>query len=1157
MNKLHWMLFTPNMARFCARAGHREGDQACPGGSLAAVATSLILLALAGCGDTSGDSAGADQPAPITMVSPSTASTAFAPLPVIVQVMPLKMGADSLSASAPVSTPVYDDTLAEVNPVPTSEPRTVPVSVYGTDLDQLVALHFGPTEYRLEAPVLPNPPDLRRKWLFDVPATVILESQWVRVETTSGTLGERFYFKEVSARHPDLVRTNGNIVALQTAQPLIVLGHNFFVNNTILLMDGAPLSPSSYGVEDGVNGAFRLTLRGLQAGAHTLQLRNPPHDPEADYQSGRPYRPFDSNVLDVAVVNAARADTQVTNGFTGMTFDGLTGAARRLDDLTDNHGYTLVGQHPWRLVVRALRNPRSLNYLENPVLGGPYVNPINAGCYQNFTAQPGPESMRLTWTGCQLPTISGAANRFEVEQTFTLDPSRPEVRLSTVVRRDAQNPVQDYGLVEVKSYVSIQDGPAVNDVVWDTPDVGSVERFGTAAGRHIETYHSPGFTMPSMGGRDTCPGDPVLPELNCEAGATREGWMNHDGDGFGWYAASAPTSAHYDIDGHWLAVFPDDDALTPISTVHQGDLGEFRSTVGDIVEDNYHADSFDYGDPMEWAIAMGKGSKFTGSETWINIADRVREHYQSRGLLQTPLEQIAGIPGLHKKLTAHSVYGGDAEVTDELGQPRSPRQEFIDAFLRGMDQYGIEPDESFVFFWGGMVDSSQGKVRLRPNLAARPVATALTQRGAASCHYSVYSHLAYDDPLFPGIPAQEAVQIDPAGNIADFVLEGIRTLAMHARSEGQATWRADRFADMVGYDGEGPRCVYLDAVSIQAAYNPMYGSNGLNRQSVQDFVGFLQRYQQDMRTVHPGGFALHEAFVATSILHGGLTATGGMPTLISKPFIGVDVQDMVPAQYVMRIFGGYFAPLVNNVFTSLHFSELRYPPSEKYAKLAEWGILPGSYAVTPTEALEAENAMGAIYDGAAPFYSEMFNNERDGYHTLVEADEVPTVEWVREPSQLAAFAHMGRRTLPELVSLRRQCRGAFNGRWYPPVPIEADAPMYKDVYLFTDALHGRVHSARLPTLVNTVRQYSDGNGNWTDHIAVVLYNWGMPTNSLVEFQIDFDRYGLVPGKAYNLTAHTSLGSVALGEYSDSFRITLPVAQSRMGCLEIKPVEPAI
>jgi len=36
-----------------------------------------------------------------------------------------------------------------------------------------------------------------------------------------------------------------------------------------------------------------------------------------------------------------------------------------------------------------------------------------------------------------------------------------------------------------------------------------------------------------------------------------------------------------------------------------------------------------------------------------------------------------------------------------------------------------------------------------------------------------------------------------------------------------------------------------------------------------------------------------------------------------------------------------------------------------------------------------------------------------------------------------------------------------------------------------------------------------------------------------------------------------LGSVALGEYSDSFHITLPVAKSRMGCLEFKPVEPTI
>ncbi|HHH11596.1 MAG TPA: hypothetical protein ENK23_05920, partial [Sorangium sp.] len=253
----------------------------------------------------------------------------------------------------------------------------------------------------------------------------IANADWVAVVDKDGQQGKPFYFREVSERHPDLVRINSTVIAVDTGEPLVVLGHHHFDHTSTLLVDDQPLDAAQFTVERGDNGAFRLTIAdpaSLGLGAHRLRLENAPRDPLAAVAQSLPFVPFASTELAFEVVETSTAELALTGADLTVTLDGATGALRRIDQLSSGRSYHLDTQHPWRLRVRQLAQDTTRSHSNSPLVKQ-LVDPVTAGCRQSLTAVPLPltngQGLRLHWSGCKLDHHAPETNRFEVTQELT------------------------------------------------------------------------------------------------------------------------------------------------------------------------------------------------------------------------------------------------------------------------------------------------------------------------------------------------------------------------------------------------------------------------------------------------------------------------------------------------------------------------------------------------------------------------------------------------------------------------------------------------------------------------------------------------------------------------------------------------------------------
>lgn len=547
---------------------------------------------------------------------------------------------ENISLEPPIG-PSAIPTIVQVTPIGMkiliTQTADVLVTVYGNDFDTANArlkidgnLYTGPTFVQSS-----------QKILISIPSNLAKIINEIVVVNGGGEESKPFYIKDTTFRAPDLIDIDKPIIT-STDSEIVIKGHNFFDTNSMLYVDGVLIPSNGYSLTKNVDNSFtlRLPLQGvlLSEGIHTVHFDNPSRYPGLSY--GR----FQSNQLYYSVVSFLDSDFSVENSGLRLIFEGDRGTLKGITNKMTGRIYPVKNIFPWRLEVREIRNPNSLTLGQNPLLPYPLINPFNAGCLKPTHVLTS-NSIVLTWANCKI-----GAQTFSVEQTYTLSATS---QTADVNLRIIGSP-QGYGLHAVRQYLTFADT--------------SAREWGLTSTRSIEIFEEPFSNLPSRGSREVCDTNNPNTDFPCNtfdpALSMPDSMLDTDGDGFNVYNFLEAYTAIWDDDGEYLFAFPVDDISNAKQFAYQGSHNLFKATVISYVSDSYSPLSFNYQTSVPIRIGVGKGTKFTGNETWVNVADEYANIQKSIGNLVVPFDKRTDVPDFLKGLDVYTVAQLQHEIYD-------------------------------------------------------------------------------------------------------------------------------------------------------------------------------------------------------------------------------------------------------------------------------------------------------------------------------------------------------------------------------------------------------------------------------------------------------------------------------------------------------------
>ncbi|MBM3232001.1 hypothetical protein FJZ21_01325, partial [Candidatus Pacearchaeota archaeon] len=597
--------------------------------------------------------------------------------------------------------------IVQVTPINLQNPlnlEIVPVRVWGNNFD-------------IESKIILDGVDLTsrvfsrddRKIELNLSREELLVGKQVKVVNEGNVKSNTFNINETSIKYPDLIHITDSIVP--QGGNIEIFGNNFYPSNSKLYVDDIYVDPSTYTLAQTPTGNFKINLNAndYSIGPHKVYFDNPPRYPNMNHN----YKRLKSNKLYFEVKNIINPDRILENSKVKIIFDGDSGNIKIIENKDTGYIHNIQNVFPWRMIFRKINSTSQLgidNPLDNYIFSDDQdlFNPFKGNCNNvkfSIQNQPNSQVLSVTWPGCQIDSN----NKFDFVQKYFLENDKPHFEMNFSMNNVS---VFNYSIKLVLVYQTILDDPSVNESA-------------IMVDRVHETVRNPGYNVLTRGSRYLCPGFfQPLAEGQIPCGVQGQGFlwsfadMGVDGEGIRTNDASWIDfwMGYWNQNGDYIYGLALDNFTYAKGYSYQGEEGAFKNSAWVFFPDDFNYSNFNYKMPYAFRIGVGKGTTFTGDETWINIADKFKEIQQSKEMIKTPF-RLRNISENAKYLDVTTATSLGGEFFINVGgvfqyNPNPKINEIVSLYEDSRKFYGA--DESVILVWGGDQDDLQGYGKFVP-----------------------------------------------------------------------------------------------------------------------------------------------------------------------------------------------------------------------------------------------------------------------------------------------------------------------------------------------------------------------------------------------------------------------------------------------------------
>lgn len=1005
----------------------------------------------------------------------------------------------------------------------------------------------------------------------------MLVGRQIRVDNEGNTRSNKFNINETTIKYPDLIRLKDSIV--YPGESIEVTGHNFYPSNSKLYIDDVYVNPTNYVLTQTPSGNFKITLNAndYSLGPHKIYFDNPPRYPNIFYN----YKRLKSNKLYFEVKGVGQADATLENNKIRIIFDGDSGNIKEIENKETGYSHNIQNDFPWRMILRKINltsqlagdNPLSFSIADYD--DQDIFNPFKGGCNDvqfSIQNQANTQILSVIWPQCQIDSN----NRFDFVQKFFLEQDKPYFEMNFSM--DNVN-IMNYSVHLVMIYATILDDPLVSEAA-------------IMVDRVHETVRNPGFNVLTRGSRNLCPGwyQPLTEgQIPCgmqgqenivaysDLGLDGEGIRTNDASWIDFWMG------YWNQNGDYIYGIAMDNFTYAKGYSYQGEEGAFKNSAWVFFPDDFDYENFNYKMPYSFRIGIGKGTTFTGDETWINIADKFKEIQQSKGMIRTPFI-LRNISENAKYLDITTSNGLGGEFFEYVGgvvqiRPNPNILEIANLYEESRKFMGAE--ESMILVWGGDQDDTQGYGKFAPIPGiSYPFYRAINLAGWNPCFYTMNAgfYVRGDEPVLPSMIADgELLEFDPTGapsiippgaplNANSFANLAPSSIGLAEGDNSYLKWFLDKYRVM-NNNNEGTRCFYSDGLFTASGWTNAgprsikYGYRGHDDKQFTSLREFFKKELEELRKIDPETYTLHEGtaqltadedlFPFQPAASAGATPQSGLA--------GTNYKNAQKTQFFQRIYGGYIDFLLSNEIADPNKVALIHIPDSFLPSLKLIPGVPQSYDKTMVETYLLPGWVGFLYKSAVPYYVEVGVGEISDYTPNHRLSDVPPGSpyypsgtfdyWV---APLEEYAKQNR----ELVDARQLARNYFHGLWHLPIPTNSPEEEYyyiADWILFIKSKEGGAVSTKFPRVINSVRQALVGD-TWGQKFGLMFINtYARESSQTVDFTFDFDRYGLISGQNYNLFKYSKEnGREYIRTVNNDFQhtVTIPAREFVLYELEI-------
>ena len=1003
----------------------------------------------------------------------------------------------------------------------------------------------------------------------------MLVGKQVRIDNEGNTRSNTFNINETTIKYPDLIHIKDSIV--RPGDDIEVFGNNFFESNSKLYIDDLYVDPSSYILSETQTGNFKITLSAedYSIGPHKIYFDNPPRYPNMFYN----YKRLKSNKLYFEVKSTIRPDVTLENNRIKITFDGDSGNIKIIENKDTGYSYNVANVFPWRMILRKVNSTSQLirdNPLDNPIYSDDQdlFNPFKGNCNNvqfSIQDQLNFQVLSVTWPGCQIDSN----NQFDFVQKYFLEQDSPHFEMNF-----SMNNVQvlNYSIKTVLLYQTILDDPSVNESA-------------IMVDRVHETVRNPGYNVLTRGSRNLCPGFyQPLTEGQIPCGVQGQGFvssfseMGIDGEGIRTNDASWIDfwMGYWNQNGDYIYGLALDNFTYAKGYSYQGEEGAFKNSAWVFFPDDFDYGNFNYKMPYAFRIGVGKGTTFTGDETWVNIADKFKEIQQSKGMIRTPFK-LRNISENAKYLDVTTSANLGGEFFEYVGGVRQyssdPKiDEIANLYEESRKFYGAE--ESTILVWGGDQDDTQGYGKFVPIPGISfPFYRAINLAGWNPCFYTLNAgfYVRGDEPSLPGMIADgELLEFDPSGapsiippgaplNSNSFANLAPGSVGLGPNDNSYLKWFLDKYRVM-NNNMEGTRCFYSDGIFTASGWTDAgprsikYGYRGHDDKQFTSIREFFRKEVEELRKIDPEVYTFHEGtaqLTADEDLFPFQPAAGAT-TIPQTGLAGTNYKNGLRTQLFQRVYGGYIDFLLSNEIADPNKIALVHIPDSFMPVLKAIPGVPQNYDKTMVETYLLPGWVGFLDKSAIPYYVEVGIGNTSNYTPNYRLSEVPPESqyypsgtfdyWV---APLEEYAKL----IKEEVNARQLARNYFHGLWHLPMQLNSPEEEYyyiSDWILFIGSKEGGAVSTKFPRVINSVRQALVGN-SWGQKYGLMFINtYAREPTQTVEFTLDFNRYGLTPGQNYNLFKYSKEnGREYIRTVNNNFQQTITIPARKFVLYELE------
>ncbi len=1064
--------------------------------------------------------------------------------------------------------------IVQVTPINLQNPldlEVVPIKIWGNNFDSSSKIILDGVD--LSSRILSRND---KKIEFYLDKNEMLAGKQVRVDNEGNTRSNIFNINETTIKYPDLIRLKDSIV--YPGEIIEVTGNNFYPSNSKLYVDDVYVDDSNYVLTQTPSGNFKITLNANEysIGPHKIYFDNPPRYPNMNYN----YKRLKSNKLYFEIKSLGQPDTVLENNKIRIVFDGDSGNIKKIENKDTGYSHNIQNDFPWRMILREINstsqlardNPLSFSIAEYD--DQDIFNPFKGGCNDiqfSSQSQANLQILSVIWPGCQIDSN----NRFDFVQRFFLEPDKPYFEMNfSMDNVDIMN----YSINLVMVYATILDDPSVNESA-------------IMVDRVHETVRNPGFNVLTRGSRNLCPGwyQPLTEgQIPCGAQGQEQvvsySDMGVDGEGIRTNDASWIDfwMGYWNQNGDYIYGIAIDNFTYAKGYSYQGEEGAFKNSAWVFFPDDFDYRNFNYKMPYSFRIGIGKGTTFTGDETWINIADKFKEIQQSKGMIKTPfiLRNISENAKYLDITTAANLGGEFFEYVGGAHQIRAnPNIEEI-ANLYEESRKFTGAEESTILVWGGDQDDTQGYGKFVPIPGiSYPFYRAINLAGWNPCFYTMNAgfFVRGDEPILPRMIADgELLEFDPTGqpsiippgaplNANSFANLAPGSIGLAETDNSYLKWFLEKYRVM-NNNNEGTRCFYSDGIFTASGWTNAgprsikYGYKGHDDKQFNSIREFFRKELEEVRRIDPETYTFHEGtaqltadedlFPFQPAASAGATPQTGLA--------GTNYKNAQKTQFLQRVYGGYIDFLLSNEIVDPNKITLIHIPDSFLPGLKAIPGVPQDYDKTMVETYLLPGWVGFLYKSAVPYYVEVGVGEISDYTPNHRLSEVPPESpyypsatfdyWV---APLEEYSNLNK----EVVNARQLARNYFHGLWNLPIPTNSPEEEYyyiSDWVLFTKSREGGAISTKFPRVINSVRQALVGE-DWGQKFGLMFINtYAREPYQTVDFTFEFDRYGLIAGQNYNLFKYSKEnGREYIRTVNNDFQYTIIIPARKFVLLELE------